>query len=42
MNTMHISLEAGLPFFTIAGVIGLFAERTSICTVKAVLEILTT
>ncbi|MDH3511783.1 MAG: YeeE/YedE family protein [Gammaproteobacteria bacterium] len=39
MNTSTVSWIA---FFALAGLVGFFADRTSICTVKAVEEILTT
>jgi len=39
---MQIRFESWLIFVTLAGLIGLVADRTSICTVKAVMEVLTT
>ena len=39
---MLIHIEAWLAFFALAGLVGFFADRTSICTVKAVEEIFTT
>lgn len=37
-----IHLEVWIVFFALAGLVGFFADRASICTVKAVAEILTT
>ena len=39
---MGIHFEVWIAFFALAGVVGFFADRTSICTVKAVEEVLTT
>ncbi len=39
---MGIHFEVWILFFALAGVVGLFADRTSICTVKAVEEMFTT
>ena len=39
---MDIHFEVWIVFFALAGVVGFFADRTSICTVKAVQEMLTT
>ncbi len=39
---MGIHIEVWILFFALAGLVGFFADRTSICTVKAVQEIFTT
>ena len=39
---MVIHIEVWIAFFALAGLVGFFADRTSICTVKAVEEIFTT
>lgn len=39
---MVIHIEVGIAFFALAGLVGFFADRTSICTVKAVEEMFTT
>ena len=39
---MVIHIEVWIAFFALAGLVGFFADRTSICTVKAVEEMLTT
>lgn len=39
---MGAHLEIWIVFFALAGLVGFFADRTSICTVKAVEEMLTT
>ena len=39
---MGLSFEVWIAFFALAGLVGFFADRTSICTVKAVEEMLTT
>ena len=39
---MVIHIEVWIAFFALAGLVGFFADRTSICTVKAVVEIFTT
>ena len=39
---MVIHIEVWIAFFALAGLVGFFADRTSICTVKAVEEMFTT
>ncbi len=39
---MLIHIEVWIAFFALAGLVGFFADRTSICTVKAVEELFTT
>jgi len=41
-RTMDFQIEEWLVFFSLAGFVGFFADRTSICTVKAIEEVLTT